>query len=147
MTETTTLETFLSSRREARLVRFLEGEEGLAGKYRKLVDHPRVANLAGMLRRHGLVQTRLFLKGKGGDDHELMELLARCTEEMTDNRFPRNESEMAGNPVRTLFLQAQAIEAAVWIQRVAAARKELTGVSSGDLHDADQAEAGGKDNG
>ncbi len=114
---------FLGARRETKLVAFLTGPGGLGGRYKSLLDHPRVANLPGMLRRHGLLQTMMFLESKGkgnGEEKLLLELLGAAVKEYSGRPLP-GFAELPEDPLQALYLQAHAIEAAVWIRQVAAA--------------------------
>ncbi len=121
------LETFLAARRESRLVGFLEGDRGFqAKKYKDLVSHPRVQSFPGMLRRHGLVQTGLFLESKDSKDRALWELLKQALHEYTGRDVPPLR-ELVEQPVELLYFQGQAIETATWIRLVAQARKAKNG--------------------
>lgn len=93
-----------------------------------LLDCPRVTSLPGLIRRHGLPLTAIFLKSKKGLDDELMKLLTNCINDLPSASqvdLSKPESLTRLSAYQLIRLQEQALEAAVWIQRIVAARKEL----------------------
>ncbi len=121
---------FLGARREPRLVAMLTGTRGFGDEYKSLINHPRVADLPGMLRRHGLLQTMMFLGSKTDNDKQLLKLLKAAVKEYAGHALP-SPASLAEEPLEALRLQAQAIEAAVWIRQVAAAHEVLKEPTNG----------------
>lgn len=140
--------------REHALVRRIDERLG-QDDHKDLLAHPRVKSLADMLRRHGLLQVVAFLRAKGqGDgapeegskvedraakngDPLLLELLAEALKDELKqaSRLPNGEPltldarSLAGlgerSAVDYLYLNELAIQAAIWIQRLTAARVVL----------------------
>ncbi|AGA89185.1 CRISPR type III-B/RAMP module-associated protein Cmr5 [Thioflavicoccus mobilis 8321] len=138
------------ARREHRLVRLIE--QRLQGDDSGLVGNARVRGLPEMVRRHGLLQVVAFLRSKGADaaengspgkrgsgdcDQQLLDLLQNALQEDLE-AVPRSEkggvcklapADLAhlgeDSPTEYLYLNESAIQVAVWIQRLAAARADL----------------------
>lgn len=100
-----------------------------------LRQHPRVKNLAGLLRRNGLLQTVLFLqsKGKGEGEGAFKEaLLWQLLEAQLGHGAPfqvelRAERLAALKTQQYLFLNERAIEIAVLLSRLVDAEGALRG--------------------
>ena len=93
-----------------------------------LIGSPRVAHLAEMLRRHGLVQTVLFLRSKNKEDQRILEILAGMIKyDHLGAELPLEGCALVKkleNPGQYLYYHELAIEAAVWLHRMTAAWSE-----------------------
>ena len=105
--------------------------------FRPLLKATRVTSLPGMLRRHGLLLTVVFLRSKETcqkpDDGLLVNLLEIGIKALFhENDLSLNVAYLKQDfPLaKQLYLQDLAMETANWIQRLVAAREILEKVSS-----------------
>jgi CRISPR type III-B/RAMP module-associated protein Cmr5 len=116
------------STRAQRIVGYLENAPDLPKP-----DLPRLAKLAGLIQRNGLLQTVVFLEAKAnkaeGEDAIQEKLLLKHLRGAVKSALNREEdrlqrSELAGcAPTEYLLLTEVALEAATWMARHAEARQ------------------------